>query len=891
MNTDPAQELLRLLLEDGGLSPSHINDALERRALCGGRIETALMELGFLNEDRALTLLSRCWSMPTARRGELEHPPKDCIAVLPLAVATRHRLCPLELIGRTLRVAASPPDDLEAFEAVLNDLEFSLSLSVVAVLTTEPRLSWGLRRAYHLPVASRHEEILLSWGERTNDMDAAAVAADGGVKAADATPGDDPADAAFDLYFETVPDDNGWRIRSRLKTPQPVLSVGLGRPGDEDTSGWIIPAPGSRVLPPSTSDQADAGTAGLSLIVDGTVTSSAAIAERWHADLKQLEARERATEIRRQLKVRWTVDDALAELALATTRDEMLEVTLRFAWRRLKTAAIVVKQGSRLIIWDILDDTLRGPELRPFPLDANADHALSRALRLRSPVLGPIDAGDPLLRVLGRCPRAVLILPILIGERCVGAIIGDNADRAVPPAALAELHMVVPRLGRALGHLLLRTREEGSQATAATTAATTAAAKAAATTTTAYLEVISPPEPQRTAPVIVVDPREAAVPHSDRSADDIDFDDRNPSVPGGVMTTVEVNSAPQNTATTVDPQPGHNERNEGNDHGDVPPSPGASARESLLVATWRAWLNHPLIHSDNDLDELVAALSNPGDAATVAAQRLIDAGPRGLLALARAFPGTLAHHPFGGMHYRSHVEQLAAAPFFTTLRRLGADAVAPILVGEIAHADRLHRFAAVVGLSLLDVPAALPRLAQRAFDPEQRLGTIALDVLGRHSTSPHFPAILSRLRELLTRGDDFQRRRAVRAVAALGDGGAVPLLIDMLEARPRDLADEARTALVEITCQDFGTAGIQWRAWFASHGAEGRAHWLWASLSHKDIALRTCAAHELRETGAALLHYRPDAPLRDRQEALAAITRARAPSKTPSGTPRPESDA
>ena len=67
------------------------------------------------------------------------------------------------------------------------------------------------------------------------------------------------------------------------------------------------------------------------------------------------------------------------------------------------------------------------------------------------------------------------------------------------------------------------------------------------------------------------------------------------------------------------------------------------------------------------------------------------------------------------MHYRSHVEQLAAAPFFTTLRRLGADAVAPILVGEIAHADRLHRFAAVVGLSLLDVPAALPRLAQRAF--------------------------------------------------------------------------------------------------------------------------------------------------------------------------------
>jgi hypothetical protein len=278
---------------------------------------------------------------------------------------------------------------------------------------------------------------------------------------------------------------------------------------------------------------------------------------------------------------------------------------------------------------------------------------------------------------------------------------------------------------------------------------------------------------------------------------------------------------------------------------------------------------------------MVAALAVDGPAAKVASQRLVAAGPRALLALARAFPGVLAHHPFEGAQSPSLIEAQAASPYFATLQKLGADAAAPILVGELDHDDRLHRFGAVVGLSIIDVPAALPRLAQRAFDAEQRLAGLAVDVLARQSASPGFQAILTRLRDLCRRGDDFQRLRAVRAVAALRDGGALPVLIDLMGSRPRDVADEARTALVEITCQDFGTAERRWRAWFADRGHEPRRTWLLAALAHKDIALRKAAADELREDGVALFDYRPDAPLRDREAAIVAVTKAQSQLQPP----------
>ncbi len=864
MNSHAAPELLRLALEEGHLPAAQLQEALERQVFSGGGLDTVLLEMGLLTEESALGLLGRCWSLPTVARSRWEHSNAAAVAVFPQGLAEGHGLCPLELVGRKLIVAARAPADVAAFEALLGELGFALSLYVRAELTTEPRLSWGLHRAYGLAIPPRHEALLAAWGEAQST---AAITSLPAPVAADAD-ADPPSDISFDIDVESAGDETGWRWRSTFRhgTSTSAEPSDIPLVHEEDTSGW-------QVLPPGTgmSSAASSGAApGLALIVDGTLGAPDVAAARLRDHLHQLERQEQSTELRRRQKVLWTVDDALAELALASTRDELLEVTLRFAWRRLSTAAVVVRQGNTLVVWDILDELLRSRELRRFPIDADADHALSRALRLRSPVLGPVDADDPYLRLLGRRPRALLILPILIGERCGGAVVGDNGERAVPPAALAELHMVVPRLGRALGNLILRARTAALPTPSPEPAGPRDSARPPLIVfgggdddalvddlASRALQERPPLPPEDHQQDRRVEQRELPRAHDDDQATievgDEELEASRPSERGALST-------PPHAGVSDDA---------------LAPSPGAHARESLLVATWRSWLAHAVVSADDDLDELVAILGADEAAALSASQQLVAAGPRSLLALARAFPGLITHHPFGSAPSSSAMlAAQAATPFFRTLKELGADAVAPILVGELDHDDRQHRFGAVVGLSIIDVPAALPRLAQRAFDAEQRLASLAIEVLGRQSASPDAAPILARLRDLCRRGDDFQRLRAVRAVAGLRDAGALPVLIDLLGARPRDVADEARAALVEITCQDFGTAERRWRAWFADHGQETRNGWLVDALDHKDVALRRAAAAALRDAGVELFGYRADAVQRDRDAASRAVADA-----------------
>src|SRR5690606_3182676 len=101
-------------------------------------------------------------------------------------------------------------------------------------------------------------------------------------------------------------------------------------------------------------------------------------------------------------------------------------------------------------------------------------------------------------------------------------------------------------------------------------------------------------------------------------------------------------------------------------------SPGANARESLLLATWRDWLKF----EDNDTDELLGALQQPGEAGRMAASAVVAKGNDAMPSLARYFPGVLAVHPFGPMETRPDVPEFSDAT--ACLVRLGADRAAPI---------------------------------------------------------------------------------------------------------------------------------------------------------------------------------------------------------------------
>jgi hypothetical protein len=291
-------------------------------------------------------------------------------------------------------------------------------------------------------------------------------------------------------------------------------------------------------------------------------------------------------------------------------------------------------------------------------------------------------------------------------------------------------------------------------------------------------------------------------------------------------------------------------------------SPGAQAREALLIATHTAWL----AHVDEDADALLLGLQAPGESGRATIGRIAALGDRAMPALARYFPGVLVEHPFSSMSTRPEARDLSDA--LACLIRIGVERAAPILVAEVTHEDRLHRYAAVLGLSELIVPAALPRLAERVFDPEFRIALLALEVLPHYGSSPGYERVQAQLRDLIRRGDDFQRRRAIVAATELHDRDAIPTLADVLGTRPKEISDEAHRALIEITKRDLGTSTRRWRAWFDDNSKVRRMEWLLQGLLQKETDIRRSAQTELNRLTGKYFGYRYDAPRSERDSAV-----------------------
>jgi hypothetical protein len=887
--------LAALLVARGLLPATAVEEAQERQVLLGGALDTALLELQLVEEAALLEACGQAYATSTIGLRELAAIDKGVTTVFPRRLVEKHGAVPIQLAGRRLTVAVAGAPDM----ALLDEIGFMLSMYVKPASALEARIAWAAERLYGLPIPPRLKAVLGRLGEGVGDpialppsrelWRASSVASDPGRRLARVLAEERRAEsvaASAPAAIGTVVPDEGWAVASRVDLP-------LERPS--------APALGL------------AGGGSIAASVEADALARAEHAER------------EAIARRRTERVLWTVDDAIAELALADGRDVMLDVVLRFAYRRLQTAAIFVlhRLASQPVFvgWDVIDPLLEKKDLAAFSLPAEGSSALAQVASMRSPFLGPLKPDDPLARLFGRQPRATVLVPILVGDRLLGVIYGDCGVRSIPPSSLAELHMVVPRLGRGLANLILRQKKALRSSSALGTAPApvaglpgieaeadiavdAAAAPAPLSIDIDVIEIedavqagfsaptelaVEPPATDSawadgrgddedvrldaaTLAVLTGDPRERdaglELPRLDaRAVAEIAFDVQ--ELPANVLQAVPSAAAgsmeaPSHLSHALSGEPG----GEPTTMPSLPaPSPGARARESLLLAAWHGWMHHEA----PDLDELVSSMrARPSEAARkLAIHIVVSHGERAMPSLARYFPGVLEPHPFGPSgpgDARPEVE--AFSDCLACLAKLGPDLAAPILVAELAHADRLHRYAATWALSAIRVPAALPRLAQRVFDAEPRIAHVALDVLDGYRDEPAFEKVLAQIRDLLRRGDVTQRERAVLAAAWLKDRAALPALVDLLAARPKELAEEARRALVEIARQDFGTSERRWRAWIADHEAVPRTRWLIDALTHKDEEIRKGAQTELNRLTGQYFGYRFDASRSEREHGV-----------------------
>ncbi|MEZ8825670.1 GspE/PulE family protein [Vibrio amylolyticus] len=206
-----------LLVEEGIVTESQIEQALAAQKSTGRKMGAMLIELGFLSEHQMLTFLSQQLALPLIdiSRANVD---VDAVQLLPEVHARRLRALVISRNGDTVRIAMSDPADLFAQEALLGQLpQFSLEF----VIAPEIQLVEGFDRYYRRTkeIASFAEQLQAE--HQVNDAFDINVLDDGAdsdevtvVKLINSLFEDAVQMGASDIHIE--PDSNVLRLRQRI---------------------------------------------------------------------------------------------------------------------------------------------------------------------------------------------------------------------------------------------------------------------------------------------------------------------------------------------------------------------------------------------------------------------------------------------------------------------------------------------------------------------------------------------------------------------------------------------------------------------------------------------------------------------------------------------------
>jgi HEAT repeat protein len=131
-------------------------------------------------------------------------------------------------------------------------------------------------------------------------------------------------------------------------------------------------------------------------------------------------------------------------------------------------------------------------------------------------------------------------------------------------------------------------------------------------------------------------------------------------------------------------------------------------------------------------------------------------------------------------------------------------------------------------------------------------------------------AAAERLRRALLSGISARATRAARALGAVRDAEAIPLLIQVLETSDPGTAAASADALSAITLQRLGPDARRWLDWWKQNRGRGRAEWLLSGLTSPDRETRVAAAGELSDAAPPPVPYSADLPPAERERAARA---------------------
>jgi hypothetical protein len=146
-----ASRLSDCLVRDGTLRADVVRAATARQAVYGGALDTALLELGALDEPTLWTALARATGVPIPDAALFENPDLAAATIFDIAWSRRCRAVPVGQSGGALQLCCGEPVD----EAQLDAARAALGLGFQLYVVPEVRLAAARQAVYGEPMPPR----------------------------------------------------------------------------------------------------------------------------------------------------------------------------------------------------------------------------------------------------------------------------------------------------------------------------------------------------------------------------------------------------------------------------------------------------------------------------------------------------------------------------------------------------------------------------------------------------------------------------------------------------------------------------------------------------------------------------------------------------------------
>ena len=157
-----------LLIQEGFITDAQLGDALASQKTSGKKLGRALIDLGFIEEDQMLQLLSQQLDVPFIQLRNYDFQ-REITCRLPETYARRFRAVVLKEESGTLLVGMADPTDIFGFDELSRILQQSLSLAVVRESELLDALDFLYRRTEE--ISSLAEELEDELGDDNEEID------------------------------------------------------------------------------------------------------------------------------------------------------------------------------------------------------------------------------------------------------------------------------------------------------------------------------------------------------------------------------------------------------------------------------------------------------------------------------------------------------------------------------------------------------------------------------------------------------------------------------------------------------------------------------------------------------------------------------------------------